>query len=80
MRVEHPGVVLHGAIEAKGWSLRFFGRLSGLEASRVSEICRGVRNITASSALRLETVFDKPAIEWLELQIRWDLQEARKKR
>lgn len=46
-------------------------------ASRISEIIRGERGISAETALRLAAYFDTSAELWINLQSRYDLQLAR---
>lgn len=50
----------------------------GVTASRINEILKGKRSITAETALRLGRYFDNIGPEfWLNLQQRYDLEVAR---
>jgi addiction module HigA family antidote len=48
-----------------------------IPVSRVSEIVRGVRGITADTALRLGAYFGTSAEMWMNLQSGYDLRVAR---
>ncbi len=50
----------------------------GIPQTRVSEILRGNRRITADTALRLSKYFGNSAKFWLGLQDDFDLEEERK--
>jgi len=45
---------------------------------RVNEIVNGKRGITPSTALRLAKFFGVSPDFWMNLQLRWDLYEARR--
>jgi addiction module HigA family antidote len=45
---------------------------------RVNEIVNGRRGITPSTALRLAKYFGNTEGFWMNLQLRWDLYQARK--
>ena len=44
---------------------------------RLNELIHGKRSLTPDTALRLEQVFGMAAQFWLNLQLAWDLHEAR---
>jgi antitoxin HigA-1 len=44
---------------------------------RLNEIIHGKRGVTPDTALRLEQVFGAGAQFWLNLQLAWDLSEAK---
>jgi addiction module HigA family antidote len=52
----------------------------GIPQTRVSEILKGNRRITADTALRLGKYFGTSAKFWLGLQDDFDLEEERKKK
>jgi addiction module HigA family antidote len=49
----------------------------GVSYPRLNEIIHGKRGITPDTALRLEQVFGTDAQFWLNLQLAWDLYEAK---
>ena len=51
-------------------------RETGIPASRVTEIIKGRRSITAETALRLSRYFGTTAAFWLGLQAEHDLEVA----
>ena len=53
-------------------------RDTGLPQTRISEILRGRRRITADTALRLSRFFGTSAKFWLGLQNDFDLEEGRR--
>ena len=48
---------------------------TGMPATRVSQIIKGNRRITADTALRLSRYFGNPADFWLGIQDEYDLRE-----
>jgi addiction module HigA family antidote len=50
----------------------------GVSYPRVNEIIQGHRGITPDTALRLERLFGMEAQFWLNLQLVWDLFQARR--
>lgn len=50
----------------------------GIPESRVSEIVRGVRGVTADTALRLARYFGTSHELWLNLQDRYDIEEIQR--
>ena len=74
----HPGEYLVEELAAREISQRELARLMGRPLKTVSAIARGVKSITAQTALDLERVLDGiPAEFWLDLQGRYDLTVAR---
>lgn len=49
----------------------------GVSYPRLNEIIHGKRGVTPDTALRLEQVFGMEAQFWLNLQVAWDLYNAR---
>ncbi|MCC7232833.1 MAG: HigA family addiction module antidote protein [Bacteroidia bacterium] len=79
LRNIHPGEVLAEEFLAP-LSLSAY-RLSkdvGIPQTRVSEILKGNRRITADTALRLSIYFGTTAKFWLGLQDDFDIEEERK--
>lgn len=52
---------------------------TGMPATRVSEILKGRRKITADTALRLSAYFGNSADFWLGIQDEYDLRRERRK-
>lgn len=76
LRNIHPGEVLKeeflGPLDITAYRL---AKEVGIPATRISEICRGRRAITADTALRLARYFGTSAQFWLGLQQDYDLEE-----
>jgi addiction module HigA family antidote len=66
-------------LEPMGISQRQLADAIGVPYQRVNEIVNGRRGITPSTALRLAKYWQVSPDFWLNLQIRHDLYEARKK-
>ncbi|MBN2496536.1 MAG: HigA family addiction module antidote protein [Deltaproteobacteria bacterium] len=80
LRNIHPGEVLEEEfIKALGITPYRLAKDIGVPQTRISEICRGRRTITADTALRLARYFGTTARFWLGLQQDYDLEEQLKK-
>lgn len=75
--VPHPGETVVEYLECLEWSQRDLARRAGLTPKTISEICNGKAPITATTALALEKIFQRPAHFWLNLQRIYDEAEAR---
>lgn len=51
----------------------------GVDQTRISQLTKGKRRISADTALRLSRYFDMSAEFWLNAQRRYDLEEEREK-
>src|SRR5690349_5481386 len=72
----HPGEVLsQECLMSFGISAYKLAKDIGIPQTRVSEIVKGNRRITADTALRLSKYFGTSAKFWLELQDDFDLEE-----
>ena len=73
----HPGEVLQkdflDEMEITAYRL---SKAAGIPESRLSEILRGRRGITADTAIRLSKFFGTSASLWLGLQNDFDIEEA----
>lgn len=77
MRPVHPGEVLvEDYIKPMGVSVRAVALALCVPYSRLSEITKGERGVTADTALRLERYFGSEAQGWLNLQSAYDLRIA----
>ena len=77
MRPVHPGeVLLEDYIKPMGVSVRAVAMALHVPYSRLSEITKGERGVSADTALRLERYFGSEAEGWLNLQSAYDLRTA----
>lgn len=75
----HPGTILDEEFLAPmGISAYRLAKDIGIQQTRVSQIIKGERRITADTALRLSAYFGNSAKFWLGLQSDFDLEEERK--
>ncbi len=73
----YPGEILwEEFIKPMGLSLASVSRATGIPASRLTEITKCRRSITAESALRLAKFFGTSAAFWVGLQAEHDLEAA----
>lgn len=71
----HPGeVLLEAFMKPRGLSRYRLAKELGVPVTRVQDILKGRRGITAETAVRLECYFSVGASVWLGLQIRFDLE------
>jgi addiction module HigA family antidote len=61
-----------------GLTQREFAKRLGVSYPRVNELIHGRRGVTPNTALRLEQLFGVEAQFWLNLQLAWDLYQARR--
>ena len=74
----HPGeVLIEEFLLPLGVSAYRLSKDIGIPQTRVSEILKGNRRITADTALRLSKYFGTSAKFWLGLQDDFDLEEAK---
>jgi len=72
----HPGEILKEEfLEPLGISAYKLSKDLGIPQTRVSQILRGKRRITADTALRLSRYFGTSAKFWLGLQNDFDIEE-----
>ncbi|MBF0465508.1 MAG: HigA family addiction module antidote protein [Nitrospirae bacterium] len=75
----HPGEILKEEfLKPMGVSAYKLCKETGLTQTRLSQIIKGKRNITTETALKLGKYFNVPPEFWLNLQIMYDLEEAKK--
>ena len=76
LRNIHPGEILHEEfLVPLGISAYRLSKDIGIPQTRVSEIVKGNRRITADTALRLSKYFGNSAKFWLGLQDDFDIEE-----
>lgn len=79
LRGVHPGkVLLRDFLEAKSISQNALARDIGVPPRRINEIVLGKRGISADTAIRLARHFGNSEQFWMQLQVDFDLEEARK--
>jgi len=72
----HPGeILLKEFLEPLGISAYRLSKDTGIPQTRISEIVKGRRRITAGTALRLSKYFGNSAKFWLGLQDDYDIEE-----
>ncbi len=75
----HPGEILEEEfMRPLGLSANALARRIDVPVTRISEIVRGNRGVTADTALRLARFFGTSAELWLGLQAEYDLRVARR--
>ena len=75
----HPGEILEEEfMRPLGLSANALARRIDVPVTRISEIVRGKRGITADTALRLARLFGTSSELWLGLQSEYDLRVARR--
>ena len=77
----HPGeILLEEFLKPMQISAYKLAKETGIPQTRISQIIKGKRRITADTALRLSSYFGNSAKFWLGLQNDYDLEnESRKK-
>lgn len=77
MRPVHPGeILLEDYIKPMGVSVRAVALALHVPYSRLSDITKGTRGVTADTALRLERYFGSEAQGWMNLQSAYELRVA----
>ncbi len=75
----HPGAMLRDEfLVPLGLTQREFAQRLGVSYPRISELVHGRRGVTPDTALRLERLLGVEAQFWLNLQLTWDLYQARR--
>ena len=72
----HPGEILREILEESGKSQAELARHLKTDPSKVNEICKGRRGISAEMAVMLSKVFGISASTWLTLQKNWELSQV----
>jgi addiction module HigA family antidote len=80
MKPPHPGeTIKEEYLVPLGMSVNALARELGIGATRLNEIVRGRRGITADTALRLARYFGTSPELWINLQSFYDLRTAQRK-
>lgn len=74
----HPGEILKlDFMEPMNITAYALAKAIHVDQTRISQLLRGTRNISADTALRLGKFFNVSAEFWLNIQNRFDLEEER---
>jgi addiction module HigA family antidote len=77
----HPGeTLLEDVLKPQGMSVNRLARALAVDATRLNDIVRGRRGITADTALRLARYLGTSAEFWMGLQAEYDLCVARREK
>lgn len=70
----HPGEILEiDFLEPLGLTAYALAKAIGVDQTRISQLIKGKRSITADTAIRLSRFFKMSAEFWLNAQSRYDL-------
>jgi HTH-type transcriptional regulator/antitoxin HigA len=75
-----PGEYLRDELEERGWSEKDFAEILGRPAQAISEIMNGHKQIVPDTALAIGEALGTSAAMWLNLQVAYNLFEARAQR
>ena len=79
LRPVHPGeVLLEDYLKPLGLSVNALAKALDVPTSRMNDIVRERRGVSADTALRLERYFGSDAQSWLNMQTAYDLKIAQK--
>jgi addiction module HigA family antidote len=74
----HPGeTILEDVLKPLDMSVNQLAKHLGVTATRLNDIVRGRRGVTADTALRLAQFLGTSASFWMGLQLEYDLRTAR---
>lgn len=72
----HPGEVLQDMIDDKGLSQSAIARHIGVDQSKINDICRKRRGVSAEMAVKLALAFGTDEDFWYDLQKQWELSQV----
>ena len=72
----HPGQILAMILEENKITQTELAAHLGLPQTKISEICRGKRGISAEMARKLEKAIGMSADLWMNLQTKWELSQV----
>jgi len=73
----HPGIILKNELESRLMTQKEFAQNIDMQVTMLNEIIKGKRPITPDIALAIEKAIDIPADFWLNMQMQFELDEAR---
>jgi len=75
----HPGEILREEfLDPMSISVYRLSKETGLSQTRLSQVVKGKRSITAETAVKLGKFFSVPPEFWMNLQSLYDIEEAQK--
>ncbi|MEP2026777.1 MAG: HigA family addiction module antitoxin [Reichenbachiella sp.] len=75
----HPGEILEkDFLEPMELTAYALAKAIGVDQTRISQLIKGKRSITADTAIRFSKIFNMSAEFWLNAQSRYDLMEQMK--
>jgi addiction module HigA family antidote len=75
----HPGEILsEDFLKPMGITAYRLSKGTNIDQTRISEIIRGKRSVTADTALRLARFFGNSPEFWLNLQAHYDLEQKKR--
>jgi addiction module HigA family antidote len=69
----HPGDILIDELEARDTRKSVFAEQLNMKAGHFSELLHAKRHVSATTALKLETLLNIPAEYWMRVQVYYDL-------
>jgi antitoxin HigA-1 len=72
----HPGDILQEMLEERGISQSQLARHLKTDATRINEICRRRRGVSAETAVKLAKAFGTSVGLWMNLQKNWELSQV----
>ena len=72
----HPGEVLQDVLDRNKISQSALARHIKVDPSKINEICRGRRGVSAEMAIRLSRAFGTDKYFWFDLQKQWELSQV----
>jgi len=75
----HPGEVLLEMLEERSMNQAQLARHLKMDPSKINEICRKKRGLSAEMAVMLGAAFDVSPGTWMNLQKNWELSQVDKK-
>lgn len=78
LRNVHPGEILQkDFLEPMNLTAYALAKAIGVDQTRISQLIKGKRRVSADTALRLSRYFQMSAEFWLNAQCRYDLEEEK---
>lgn len=69
----HPGQVLKEELLARNLTQCDLAKHLGIHQSKINEICRGRRGVSAEMAVQLGLCFNTSPTFWMNMQANWEL-------
>ena len=73
----HPGMMIKPELQERGITQKEFAKMLGIQASHLSEVLKGKRNLTTDLAMKIEEAIGLPAKILLAAQTQYDLDLAK---